>query len=308
MIPSYHQGQQGFFKYYRSLFSTQDAFEDCFKNLHPPTLPILRFNPCNEHSLKELWAARGLPWKTLDWYPHALLWPEAIPPGTMLPGYEEHLFYPMNASSLLPVLALDVRHGETILDACAAPGGKALFIGEQLSTSGRLVANDASPERGRRLRQILIDYGFSGVEVWHRKAEILFKIHPDAFDKILLDAPCSSEKHVLSSPTHLARWSYGRIRQLKQRQIALLSGLFLALKPGGRLVYSTCALTPEENEEVVGLFLKKKKGQAKLLPWSLPELPGGPGIDLTSVRRVWPDGCLLDPMFVAVFEKIACSL
>jgi 5-methylcytosine rRNA methyltransferase NSUN4 len=223
----------------------------------------------------------------------------------------------MNAASLLPVLALDPQPGDEILDACAAPGGKALFIHERLGGQGRLVANDLSPARRAAMARMFAEYGLltpgPTLELRGEKAETIFRRDPARFDKILLDAPCSSEKHVFNSPPHLAEWSASRVRQLRERQYGLLSGLLLALKPGGRLVYSTCAVTPEENEAVLARLLDKKAGLASLeapraLPANAPGLygspiPGAAGFDPALVRRILPHRHGLDPMFVAVLRR-----
>jgi 16S rRNA C967 or C1407 C5-methylase (RsmB/RsmF family) len=221
----------------------------------------------------------------------------------------------MNASSLLPVLALDPQPGQTILDSCAAPGGKALFIHDLLNGSGQVIANDLSSARRQTMRRIFAQHQAEDIEIWGRKAETIFKSHSNHFDKILVDAPCNSEKHVYNSPHHLHQWSPSRIRQLKQRQLAILSGLFLALKPGGVMVYSTCAVTPEENEAIVAKLLHKKQPHITLLP-PPTNVPGGPGLpgnyksvyDLTLVRRILPQNHQgLDPMFMVTFQKGASS-
>lgn len=311
--PSGLRGKQGFHDYYKQWFSDDAEFQSFLTSLEESTLPILRFSPANEKTLRALWDKAGIPWKTVDWYPYALLWPEGEQFGAVLPGYDEHLFYPMSASSLLPVLALELKGTERVLDACAAPGGKALCIADLLTAEGSLVANDMSPDRRERMKRVLSEYNHPEVDVWGMKAEVIFKKYPDSFDTILVDAPCSSEKHVYNHPHYIHQWSSGRVRQLKQRQIALLSGLFLALKLGGRMVYSTCAITPEENEDIVERLLKKKKDTIRLVPYAL-NTPGSDGLfppekhysfDSHAVRRILPHRDHLDPMFVAIFERIA---
>jgi 16S rRNA C967 or C1407 C5-methylase (RsmB/RsmF family) len=301
-------GKSAFEAYYHRLFPNQVEFDSFLQALTAHRLPILRFHPHNQTKLQALWQQQGIPFETLDWYPYAALWPKTIPYGQIIPGYTEHLFYPMNASSLLPVLSLDPQPGEYILDACAAPGGKALFISELLNTN-TLVANDLSRARRDRMKTIFRNYN-RDIAVWGMKAELICKKAPEAFDKILLDAPCSSEAHIYSNAEELAKWSENRVRGLKKRQVGLLGGVWHALKPGGRVVYSTCAITPEENEWVVGQFLKKKKGSAILETCDLrcPGITGFDGeyptsFDLTHVRRVMPQHHNLDPMFVAVFRK-----
>lgn len=306
-------GKEAFDEYYSTLFPEES--EAFFASLEKKTLPILRFHPQHEKQVQQLWKEQGYEWQTVSWYPYALLWPMNAQPGTPLPGIEEHLLYAMNVSSLLPVLALDIQPGQKILDACAAPGGKTLFIADIANGTCDITANDTSPSRRQRLQQILTDYTHPEVRISSVKAEIIYKKYADTFDRILADVPCSSEKHVYTSPHHLAQWSYSRIRQLKQRQLAIVSGLFEALKPGGRMVYSTCAITPEENEEVIGKLLKKKGERARLVSLpkeGIPYLDGLPGndaveMDLSQVCRILPHRMQVqeecDPMCVTVIER-----
>lgn len=313
-----HQiGKEAFEAYYQTFFFDSQTFQQFLNTLRTPSQPILRFHPKNESALRALWGAHGFTWKTLSWYAYALLWPSEAEPDTILPGYTDHLFYPMNASSLIPVLALDVQPDadQHILDACAAPGGKTVCIAERAGKNATIIANDTSPQRRNRLRTLLEEYHAPEVRVIGKKAETLFLQYPHAFDRILADVPCSSEKHVYNSPAHLVQWSPARIRQLKQRQLAIVSGLFEALKPGGKLVYSTCAITPEENEEVIAQLLKKKKQRIRLCEWTL-SCPGSSGwstskteqVNLSSVRRILPHvneyGEQYDPMFVAILECV----
>jgi 16S rRNA (cytosine1407-C5)-methyltransferase len=153
--------------------------------------------------------------------------------------------------------------GTEILDACAAPGGKSLVIAGRMGSGVRLLANELSGERRRRLaaaldahldgekRQWVRVSGFDAAAAGGKKRDW------GRFDGILLDAPCSSERHVLADPGALTRWTKARPRFLAQRQWALLSAAFLLLKPGGSLVYATCALSPEENDHVAGRLLEK---------------------------------------------------
>lgn len=304
------KGTSGFLEYYKTLFSDETSFTDWLATLEYTNPPVLRFSKANTNKLEQLWKNANLPWKTLEWYAQAVYWPSILPFGTILPGYEEHLFYPMNASSLIPVLALDPQSNETVLDACAAPGGKTLMIADHMQSqklplAGELIANDNATQRRFKLQHTIHDYGYDkNIKIIQRPAETLFKTYPNYFDKILLDAPCSSEKHVYTHEKYLKQWSYSRIKSLKQRQIALLSGLFLALKPGGTIVYSTCATTPEENELVIKTILKKKESNIKLLPWVL-NCPGESGIDLPTARRIWPTKNGLDPMFIAVLQRVS---
>lgn len=321
-------GKEAFELYYSSLFSTEaDAF---FAALRAHRLPIIRFAARNESAVQQLWKEHHFEWQPVSWYKNAVLWPSEVEFGEQLPGNDRGLFYVMNASSLLPVLALDVQPGEHVLDACAAPGGKTLALLDQVhaidseqSTPLTLIANDTSVKRRHRLRDLLHSHGYTDMTIIGKQAATLFKSEKP-FDRILADVPCSSEQHVYTSPTHLAEWSPSRIKQLAQRQIAIASGLFEALKPGGRLVYSTCAVNPVENEGVVAQLLKKKGDRIRLLPWTIesPQLPGMTAqeagmryktdFDVDAVCRILPhrmpaqqEAQLMDPMFVAVFERVS---
>ena len=153
------------------------------------------------------------------------------------------------------------RREMRILDLCAAPGGKSLVIASMMSEGSELVANELSAARRRRLVAVLDGHlpeekrrqvrvtGFDGAR-WSRYER-------ECFDRILLDAPCSSERHVMADAKSLAQWSPARVKSLAARQWALLSGAWLLLRPGGRLVYATCALTPAENGYVVERLLRK---------------------------------------------------
>lgn len=305
----------GLEEYYKQYFTSDDEWSACMEALKEERLPCLRFAPRDAEQLQRMWHEARLVWKPLSWYEYAVEWPEGVARGTTLPGFEEGMIYAMNASSLLPVVALDVQEGDMVLDACAAPGGKALMIAERLGEKGHLVANDVSSARRGQMRETFEKYGHEDVEVWGRKAETIYQTNPGYFDRILVDAPCSSEEHVLRSPKHLLAWSEARIRQLRQRQVALISGLLLALKPGGRLVYSTCAVTPEENEWVVGRVLKKKKELANIVSYGWSELPVEQGwegygeFDVRAVARVLPHHQPgYGPMFVSVWERVRTSL
>ena len=179
--------------------------------------------------------------------------------------------YYLDSASIFAATCLELPSEGRILDACAAPGGKSLVIASRmtaLSSPGPpLVANELSADRRRRLRDVL-DRHLPGdararVEVSGRDAAAMARSFEAAFDAILLDAPCSSERHVLSQAAAcgdakaLSEWSPSRIRGLAMRQWALLSSALIMLKAGGCLVYSTCALDPRENDGVVGRAIVK---------------------------------------------------
>lgn len=189
--------------------------------------------------------------------------------------------YRLDAASALAGLSLRLEElgtGDEILDACAAPGGKTLVLAGRLPDGASIVANELSSERRRRLSDVLDAHlppgvrgrvrvaGFDAAAAGGRLSE------RGRFSAILLDAPCSSERHVLSSTKALEEWSPARVKSLAQRQWALLSSCFLMLKPGGSLVYATCALSPAENDGPLGRLIKKYGAEAELDPITDEEL------------------------------------
>ena len=171
-------------------------------------------------------------------------------------------FYRMDPASILPALALEVSSGNQVMDMCAAPGGKTLILAEALSIEGTLTANEWSRSRKERLRSVLKTYlpdsMLSRIRITGHDASKWGLYEPEYYDRILLDAPCSSERHVLHQPAELGKWKQSRSKQLAHRQYALLCSALLSCKPGGRIVYSTCSLSKLENDETIRRLIKKK--------------------------------------------------
>lgn len=201
------------------------------------------------------------------------------------------LGYVMNAASVLAARSLPLESARRILDMCAAPGGKALVLAERMPENAELVLNDRSNARRARLATVVKDYLPSRlrerIRIIGQDGRKLGIKQPAAYDAILLDAPCSSEAHVLRDEKALSEWSITRSKRLAQDQYALLTSALEALRPGGFLLYSTCALSPLENDGVVDRLLVKKRhpvlveqlrfgwGEATKFGWLiLPDLTG----------------------------------
>jgi 16S rRNA (cytosine1407-C5)-methyltransferase len=194
----------------------------------------------------------------------------------------------------------------TLLDACAAPGGKSLVIASRMGPL-RLLSNEFSRARRRRLSLVLDEHledgkrkqvsisGFDASALGARRSEW------GRFAGILLDAPCSSERHLMRNRGALGEWTAARPRSLAKRQWALLSAAFLLLRPGGSLVYSTCALSAEENDPVVDRLFEKYGDQV------IPDPPDfSPGEETRRGRLILPDRCKgMGPLYVARIKKAA---
>jgi 16S rRNA C967 or C1407 C5-methylase (RsmB/RsmF family) len=170
-------------------------------------------------------------------------------------------YYVMDLASIFPALALNVQPGDRVLDMCAAPGGKTLILAEGIKHSGFLVANEISSQRRARLKQVIEDFvptevrqrvtlsGYDGTKWPEQKM----------YDAILLDAPCSGERHLIANPKEFKTWTQKRSKTIAQRQAQLLHAAAIALKTGGRLVYSTCSISHLENDDIVQKVIEKHK-------------------------------------------------
>lgn len=212
--------------------------------------------------------------------------------------------YIMDPGSVFVARALEVQNGDRVLDMCAAPGGKTLILAEALAQSGELISNDLSSERRERLKKVIQQYVPRSVRdrVWvHGKDAVQYGLREaGTYDRILLDAPCSGERHVLENAKALADWGPRRTEHQASRQYALICAAFLALKPGGRLVYSTCSISPTENDEIVKKLVKKKKGLIRNIETSSPH----PLAEKTECGILFlPDRCGFGPLYYSVLEK-----
>ena len=178
------------------------------------------------------------------------------------------LLYAQGLESLLPVLALDPRPHQRVLDLCAAPGSKTSQIAMHMGNQGELRANEPILQRLYRLKAVL--------QLTGAKAQISsvdgrrLQGHHGHFDRILVDAPCSCEgRFIRNTPKSFAYWSVRKIKEMSHKQKGLLLNASRLLGPDGILVYATCTFAPEENEEVVDWFLRKTDGHFDLEPLKL---------------------------------------
>lgn len=178
-----------------------------------------------------------------------------------------------NAASWLPVLMLDPQPGETILDVCAAPGGKTSHVAAITNNQAQIWANDNSRPRLAKLQANMQRLN-AKIERYtlYDATQLARKLDGEQFDRILLDAPCSGEGLMqLDRDADFATWSVAHIKRLQQLQKRILSQAWQLLKPGGTLVYSTCTMAPEEDEAVVDYLLRSQSdAQVVRLELDLP--------------------------------------
>lgn len=177
--------------------------------------------------------------------------------------------YYLNLASYLAVHSLGEVGNQQVLDLCAAPGGKTLVLASTLGPEGSIVANERSRARRTRLKRVLEEHLYpeklSRIQVTGYDASRWGLYEQDRYDLILLDVPCSSERHLLEKPSHLKNWSTHRTKQLAQQAYAMVLSALMALKEGGKLLYCTCALSPLENDGVIERVLQKKGSNVRIL-------------------------------------------
>ncbi len=188
-------------------------------------------------------------------------------------GAEKSYF--LDSASIFAASCLPVEGVESILDLCAAPGGKTLVLASRMDGQTKLFSNERSPERKKRLATVvqtcLPEQISSRIEVSCSDGAKWCTKKTECFERILLDAPCSSERHVIADPKYLNQWSPSRIKTVTTEQWALLSCAFRLLVPGGILLYSTCALCPEENDGMIERLTKKFSSSAFSLLEPVPD-------------------------------------
>ncbi len=181
--------------------------------------------------------------------------------------------YFLDEASYYTALQLSPRAGDRVLDMCAAPGGKSLVLAHRFPGI-ELTSNELSGARRERLRRVLHQHlnvhQLEKLRITGFDALTWFRHEPSAYERILLDVPCSSEGHIIRSNKHLQKWSPARTKHLSIQAFAMLASALEVVKPEGIIVYSTCALSPLENDGVLEKLHKKRAGRFELLPIHLP--------------------------------------
>lgn len=212
-------------------------------------------------------------------------------------------YYLMDAASILPVEALDIKPHDKVVDLCAAPGGKSLLCALKLKNQGLLVSNDRSAGRRARIHRVFDDYlprtEQKNITITAHDATKWSLYQKSIYDKVLLDAPCSSERHVLEDSKELSLWAQGRTKAISITQFAMLASALDIVKVGGRVVYSTCALSKLENDDIIRKLYAKRAGRFELLR---PEFSfGGP---TEFGWQVLPDNSGWGPFYLAIIQRI----
>lgn len=212
-------------------------------------------------------------------HPEIMLIEQDLQPGELGNAVEHVLgyYYIQEISSMLSALALNPQPNELVLDLCASPGSKTTQIAAKMNNSGTLIANDFKMDRIRILASNLERCGVSNAIITKNDAIGLcsrLSNSPFKFDKILLDAPCSGEGTLRSSPKTFLMWNEKVVKKLSRQQKKFIAFALKCLKSGGTLVYSTCTHSPEENEGVIDFALKNFPVKIESLDLPIKFRPG----------------------------------
>ena len=299
------------FARYKPIVDDWAAFLDALTRPLPPVVwtNTLRVSP----STLEAWLAEeGFEPTPLSWYPGAFRLASGSRPGRSW-LYRVGVMHIQEEVSLLPVALLAPQPGERVLDIAAAPGGKTAQMAVSMGNRGTVVANDVTFVRMRALRHALERLGLVNVSTTIHDGTNLPRAI-GAFDRVLVDAPCSCEGTARKNPEVVGLCGLDFSLEHQGVQKALLRKAVLLCRPGGRIVYSTCTFAPEENEAVVDAVVRDfGQHRLRLLPARVPGFHVSPGLarwagqtfvdGMENAARVWPHHNDTGGFFVAVIEK-----
>ena len=259
----------------------------------------------------------------VPWCPTGFYYDPETRPG-LHPYHAAGAYYLQEPSAMAPAELLDPQPGERVLDLCAAPGGKSTQLAGKLAGEGLLVCNEIHPKRAAILASNVERLGIANALVLNEHPARLAERLPEFFDRILVDAPCSGEGMFRKHDAAFEDWSPETVAMCARRQAEILDSAAALLRPGGRLVYSTCTFSPEENEGSIAGFLSRhpefsiEAGRADVGIGScgagesggMGFAPGHPewadgNPELSKTIRLWPHRLRGEGHFAAVLRKQA---
>ena len=270
-----------------------DDYAAFLESLERPRAVALRFNPLKGEHPALPFVEDPVPWEPEGFYYD----PEARP--GLHPYHEAGVYYLQEASAMAPVTLLDPKPGERICDLCAAPGGKTTQIAGRMMGEGFLLCNEINPKRAKILSRNIERMGVANALVTNEHPATLADRFAGWFDRVLIDAPCSGEGMFRKEEAAVTDWSPETVAMCARRQAEILHSGAQMVRPGGRLVYSTCTFAPEEDEEAVAEFLSTH-------PEFVPECVEAPWFEPVenSGFRMWPHKLRGEGHFAAVLRRI----
>ena len=261
-------------------------------SLERPRAVAMRFNPLKGEPVQLPFVQQPVPWEPMGYYYD----PDSRP--GLHPYHEAGVYYLQEASAMAPVVLLDPQPGERICDLCAAPGGKSTQIAGRLMGQGFLLCNEINPKRAKILSRNVERLGIANGLVTNEHPAVLAERFDGFFDRVLIDAPCSGEGMFRKEEAAITDWSVETVEMCANRQREILHSGARLVRPGGRLVYSTCTFAPEENEETVEAFLAEHpdfEPEEVSAPWFAAGENGS--------FRLWPHLLKGEGHFAAVLRR-----
>ena len=269
-----------------------DEYEAFLASLERPRAVALRFNPLKGDAPDLPFTGAPVPWE-----PQGFYYDPDSRPGLHV-YHEAGVYYLQEASAMAPVALLDPKPGERVCDLCAAPGGKTTQIAGRMMGEGFLLCNEINPKRSKILSRNIERMAVANALVTNEHPATLAQRFPEHFDKVLIDAPCSGEGMFRKEEAAVTDWSLETVQMCARRQAEILDSGARLVRPGGRLVYSTCTFAPEEDEIAVAQFLETHpdfEPEVIETPWFVPGENGS--------HRMWPHKLLGEGHFAAVLRK-----
>lgn len=293
----------------------QQEYPDFIASFDKPSCKSLRINRLKGNT-EQFMASSGWNLEPVAWCADGFYFDENLQAGKQ-PYHDAGVYYIQEASAMLPAVLLNAQPGEKVLDLCAAPGGKSTEIAAAMNHKGLLVCNEIIPNRARILSENIERMGIRNALVTNETPERLAQKFSGFFDRIMVDAPCSGEGMFRKNADACAEWSVESASLCHHRQLEILHQAALMLSDGGRMVYSTCTFSPEENENTIYQFLKQHPDFSVIRPDITNPLFDtghsdwieGEDIDsrcqkqIENCIRLWPHRLKGEGHFAAVLQK-----
>lgn len=304
----------------KKILNNENDFEAYLKILEKEPVKSIRCNTLkiSPENLKSRLEGKG--WKIsqpFKDFSEIMIIENNLQPGDLGRSLEHLLgyYYVQEIASMLPPIALDPKPGELILDLCASPGSKTTQIASKMKNTGTIIANEISLGRVKILASNTERCGVSNTIITKKEGTSFCRRLKDEgfeFDKILIDAPCSGEGTLRSTAKTALMWNIHTVKKLSKIQKHLMEAAIEILKPEGKIVYSTCTHSPEENEEIVDFVLNEcpnmKIESIKLPIKCRPGLKGWQDEEydkeVSKSCRVYPQDNNTEGFFIAKFKKI----
>lgn len=286
----------------------EEEYQEYLKSFEQKNVRGLRVNTL-KISPEEFEKISPFSLKKIPWTDNGYYYEDDVQPAKH-PYYYAGLYYIQEPSAMTPAQLLPVEPGDCVLDVCAAPGGKSTELAAKLKGKGVLVSNDISNSRAKALLKNIELMGVKNAYVVSEIPEKLVAKFAGYFDKILIDAPCSGEGMFRKEPSMVKSWEEHGVEFFEKLQKGIIDSAVKMLKPGGKILYSTCTFSPEEDEGSMKYLLSKNEDFTIERPQKVwhefapghPEWVDGPE-ELKDCIRLWPHKLQGEGHFISLLSK-----